>query len=61
MQLSRSQVVQLIRDHGDASREDEARNELPETVDTERHGDQLAKFGLDERTIVSAAGSESGV
>jgi len=45
MQLDKDQVVGFIREHGDADTVDSAKQELPEKVDTDQHGDLLKKCG----------------
>ena len=57
MQLSKDQVLQLLRDKGQHDQADQAQQQLPDQFDTDQHADLLSKFNLDpkERSASSAA------
>lgn len=52
MELSKDTIIQFLKDRGrpdDASR---AADELPNTVDTDRDGGLLSKFGIDVQDLL---------
>ncbi|MGI8574915.1 MAG: hypothetical protein ACR2MA_06135 [Egibacteraceae bacterium] len=58
MQIPKDQIMQLLRDQnepGDASKADQAEQELPQQVDTENqeHQSLLEKFGLNPQDLMS--------
>ena len=61
MQLDKDQVIGFIRDHGDADKAEGAKQELPEKVDTDRHGDLLAKYGVDPQDLLGKLGGLGGL
>ncbi len=52
MQFDKQTIIDLIKEHGDASKADQAHQELPDQVDTDQHGGQLEKFGLSADTLM---------
>ena len=60
MQLDKDQVVGFIREHGDADTVDSAKQELPEKVDTDQHGDLLKKYGVDTEDLLGKLGGGLG-
>jgi hypothetical protein len=59
MQLDKQTVIDMITKHGDASRVDEAAQQLPDQVDTDEHGGLLERFGLSPQTLISKLGGGS--
>ena len=51
MQIDKQTILSLIREHGNASRADQAHQQLPDQVDTEQHAGLLEQFGLNAATI----------
>jgi hypothetical protein len=47
MQIAKSKIVALLRRRGQDTRADWVERELPEVVDTTRHGGLLATLGID--------------
>jgi len=56
MQLDKDQILDLIREHGDSSKVDQARDELPDQVDTDEHGGVLERFGVGQDTLKEKLG-----
>lgn len=52
MNIDRSQIIDLLRSRGENQKADQAEQELPGTVDTEKDSGLLARFGLDEQAII---------
>ena len=47
MQIPKDKILEMLRQRGDDQKAQEADKELPGTVDTEKHGDLLSKYGID--------------
>jgi hypothetical protein len=47
MQIPKGKILELLRSRGDDQKAQEADQELPDTVDSEKHGDLLSKYGID--------------
>jgi len=60
MQLDKDQIISFIKEHGDADKVDSAKQELPEKVDTDQHGDLLAKYGVNPQDLVGKLGGGIG-
>lgn len=67
MQIDKQQILDLMQtsgEPGDPAKTDQARDELPEQVDTDRseHQNLLQKFGIDPSDLVSKlAGGSFGL
>ena len=59
MEIPKDKILELIRERAGNDKADQAAGELPDQVDPERHGDQLAKFGINPQDLLS--GGLSGV
>jgi hypothetical protein len=57
MEISKDQVLQLLRDKGQHDQAGQAQNELPDKVDTDQHADLLSKFHLDPQELLGKLGS----
>ncbi|MGY5885520.1 hypothetical protein [Modestobacter lacusdianchii] len=53
MQISREQLVQVLRTEGDNDTADRVEAGLPEQIDTDRDGDALAGAGLDRTQLMA--------
>lgn len=60
MQFDKSQVLDMLRQQGDDDKATEADKQLPDTVDTDQHGDLLSKLGLSPQTLISKLAGGSG-
>jgi hypothetical protein len=53
MQIDKSQIMDLLKSRGNDEKAEQAAQELPDTVDTERDSGLLGKFGIDVRELTS--------
>ena len=60
MNISKEQILQVLRDHGQGDKADQASSELPDQVDTDQHADLLSKFGIDPKELLGQLGSKLG-
>ena len=56
MNIDKDQILQLLRSQGDDDKAQQAEQELPGQVDTDRDAGLLAKFGLDPMELVKKLG-----
>ena len=59
MQITKEQLLQVLRTEGDNDTADKVAAELPDQIDTDRDGDALSAVGLD-RTQLMAKLAASG-
>jgi hypothetical protein len=53
VEISRDQLVQVLRTEGDNATADRVAGELPEQLDTDRDADALAAVGLDRTQLMA--------
>ena len=53
MQFDKAQIIDMVKSDGDSGKANQAENELPETVDTDRDAGLLAKFGLNPQDLIA--------
>ncbi len=53
MQISKDQLMELIRSHGDDQKTAHAEQELPHEIDTDQDQNLLDKFGIDPQELLS--------
>jgi hypothetical protein len=58
MQIPKDQIIELLKGRGDRDQADQARGELPDTVDTDRDAGLLAKFGVDPKDLLGGLGGK---
>ena len=58
MEIPKDKVLELLRSRGDGDKADQADQELPDQVDTERDSGLLAKFGVDPKELLSGLGGK---
>jgi hypothetical protein len=56
MNIDKDQILQLLRSQGDDAKAQQADQELPDQVDTDRDSGLLAKFGIDPMDLVKKLG-----
>jgi hypothetical protein len=56
MNIDKEQILQLLRSQGDDTKAQQADQELPGQVDTDRDAGLLSKFGLDPMELVKKLG-----
>jgi uncharacterized protein YidB (DUF937 family) len=58
MQIPKDKVLEMLQQHGKGDQVDQAKQELPDQVDTDQHADLLQKFGLDPQDVLSKLGGD---
>ncbi len=58
MEIPKDKVQELLRSRGDGDKADQADQELPDQVDTERDSGLLAKFGVDPKELLGGLGGK---
>jgi hypothetical protein len=56
MNIDKNQILELLRSQGDHDKAQQADQELPGQVDTDRDAGLLAKFGLDPSELMKKLG-----
>lgn len=56
MQIPKDQVLELIKSKAGAGRAEQAGQELPDQVDTDRDAGLLSKFGVDPKELLGKLG-----
>ncbi len=56
MQIDKDQIISLLRQRGDDAKADQAQQELPGQVDTEKDSGLLSKFGIDPADLLGGGG-----
>ena len=60
MQIDKDQIISLLRERGDDAKADQAQQELPGQVDTDRDTGLLAKLGIDPSDLLGGLGGGLG-
>jgi len=61
MQIDKDQIISLLRQRGDDAKADQAQQELPGQVDTEKDSGLLSKFGIDPTDLLGGLGNKFGL
>jgi hypothetical protein len=61
MELPKDKVIELLRSRGENDKADRANDELPDRVDTDKHGDLLDKLGIDPGSVLGGIGNKLGL
>ena len=56
MQIDKETVLDLLREQGKTDQAQEAEQELPDQVDTERDSGMLERFGINPQDLISRFG-----
>jgi hypothetical protein len=56
MEIPKDQIIEMIKQHGNADQVGQADQELPDQVDPERDSGLLSKFGLDPQDVLGKLG-----
>ena len=56
MNIDKNQILELLRSQGDDSKAQQADQELPDQVDTDKDAGLLAKFGIDPMELIKKLG-----
>lgn len=60
MQIPKEQVIDFIRSKVGGGQADQAQQELPDQVDTEKDSGLLSKFGVDPQELMGGSGGGLG-
>ncbi len=60
MQIDKDQIISLLRERGDDAKADQAQQELPGQVDTEKDTGLLAKLGINPSDLLGGLGGGLG-
>jgi hypothetical protein len=52
MEIPKDKIIELIRQRAGGDKADQAKQELPDQVDPEKHSDLLSKFGIDPKDLL---------
>ena len=61
MEIPKDKVLEKIKSQGDDSKTQQAQDELPEKVDTEKDQGLLEKFGVDPKDLMGGIGDKLGM
>lgn len=56
MEIPKDQILELLRQQGDHDKADQADQELPDRVDTDRDAGLLQKFGINPQDLIGKLG-----
>ena len=57
MEIPKDKILELLQQQGKSDQAEQAKQELPDTVDTDAHSGLLAKYGVDPNELLSKFGS----
>lgn len=60
MEIPKDQILDLLRQRGDNDKAEQAKNELPDQVDTERDSGILDRLGIDPQDLLGGLGGAAG-
>ncbi len=60
MNIDKQQIIDLLRNRGDNDKADQANQELPDQVDTDRDSGLLSKFGINPQDLLGKLGGMFG-
>jgi hypothetical protein len=61
MEIPKEQILDLLRQRGDNDKVEQAKNELPDQVDTERDSGILDRLGIDPKDLLGGAAGKLGL
>lgn len=61
MQIPKDQILKFLEQQGQGSTASRAQSELPDQVDTDRHGDLLSNLGIDVGSLLNGLGGSGGI
>ena len=56
MEIPKEQILEFLREQGDHDKADQAGQELPDKVDTERDSGLLSRLGIDPQELIGKLG-----
>jgi hypothetical protein len=61
MEIPKDQILDMLRQRGDHDKAQQADQQLPDKVDTDKHGDLLGKLGIDPNSLLGGLGDKLGL
>lgn len=61
MEISKQQIIDLLRQQGKHDQAEKAEQNLPDTVDHEEHADALKEHGVDPQQLLAIAKGKFGL
>lgn len=61
MQIPEDQILKFLEQQGQGSTASRAQSELPDQVDTDKHGDLLSSLGIDVGGLMNGLGGGGGI
>jgi uncharacterized protein YidB (DUF937 family) len=58
MQIPKDKIFEMLQQHGKGDQVNQAKQELPDEVDTDQHADLLQKFGLNPQELLTKLGGD---
>lgn len=58
MQIDKSQIIDFLKSRGEDAKADQAGEELPQQVDTEKDAGLLDKLGINVQDLLGGAGGD---
>jgi hypothetical protein len=58
MQIPKDKILEILHQQGDTDKADQAKQDLPDQVDTDQHADLLQKLGLNPQELLSKLGGD---
>jgi hypothetical protein len=60
VKIPKDKIIDSLRQRGDEEKAAQASQELPDTVDTDQHGDLLDRLGIDLSDVLGPLGDKLG-
>ena len=60
MQITKQEIIELLRSRGEHDTADHAQTELPEQVDTDKHAAKLDQLGINPADLLGGIGGTLG-
>jgi hypothetical protein len=61
VEIPKQKILEILRERGEHDKTGQADQELPDQVDTDKHGDLLGKLGVDAGSLVGGLGGKLGL
>lgn len=61
MEIDKKQIMDLLKNRGEQDKATQAESDLPDTVDTEKHADNLGKLGVNPQDLLGGLSGKIGL
>jgi len=61
MEIPKDKILELLRDRGQDDKAEQADQQLPDQVDTDKHGDLLKQLGIDPQDLLGGIAGKLGL